>query len=174
MSAGATCPGCGLPGADEGPTPPHLAASAECWAIYRTIVASEYRDPERWVVRSLTLDAYGAQHPGGTSRQATEATGAHLIGLCLALERGLDSAQVGEVRSAATDRLAPGMTWLTPPSAPATDTVGGVVKAPTPAEHRARVQRWATAVWESWHLHHDTIRHWIDWLYAASPPTLAR
>jgi len=175
VTAEEACPGCGLRGnSSDGPTPPHLSASAHCWATYRTVVAAEYRDPDRWVVRALTLDAYAAQHPGGPSRQATAATGVHLIGLCLALERGLDSAQVGTVRAAATERLAQGMTWLEPPTAPAAVTVAGIASARSADEHRAEVRAWATAVWDSWQPHHDTVRHWIDWLYAASPPTLAR
>ena len=175
MTDGHTCPGCGLPGgAHDGPSPPDLAASALCWATYKTVLASEYRDPQRWDVRSLTLDAYGAQHPGGRSRRATEATGTHLIGLCVALERDLDSFQVGRIRAAASDRLGPGMLWLPPPVESAPTGIATVAGAPTAEEHRARVRTWASAVWASWKPHHDTVRHWIDWLYAASPPTLAR
>jgi hypothetical protein len=122
----------------------------------------------------LTLDAYGAQHPGGRSRRATEATGLHLIGLCLALERNLDSAQIGSVRSAAADRLAQGMLWLPPPASRGATTITTVSAARTADEYRSRVQAWAAVVWDSWQHHHDTVRHWIDWLYAASPPTLAR
>ncbi len=175
MTVDDICPSCGLPGTGHGgPPPSHIAASAYCWATYRAVLASEYRDPDRWNVRSLTLDAYSAQHPGGRSRRATEATGAHLIGLCVALERNLDSAQVGSVRAAAADRLGPGIVWLAPPTGPASTTIATIAGASTAEEHHARVRAWATAVWASWQEHHETVRHWIDWLYAASPPTLAR
>ena len=175
MTVDGHCPSCGLSGTgDDRPPPSHIVASAHCWATYRAVVASEYRDSDRWGVRSLTLDAYAAQHAGGRSRQATEATGAHLSGLCVALERDLASAQVGSVRAAAADRLGPGMIWLAPPTGPASATIATVAAAPDADEHCARVRDWAAAVWGSWEQHHDTVRHWIDWLYAASPPTLAR
>lgn len=168
-----TCPLCRrIDPITESATPTHLATTAVCWAHYRRTVAREYRDPERWTLRGLTRDAYGAQHAGGRSRSAVAATGVHLIGLSLALDRGLDAEGVGTVRAAAVDRLSEGLSWLEPPTSVVEPSIQQVAEAEDIDQYSELVQRWAAEVWAAWAPHHPTVRRWIDWLYAASPPHL--
>jgi hypothetical protein len=165
------CPGCGLirPPA-EGPTHAYIGASAGCWALFTEVSAREYGDPERWAVHPLTVDAYAVQHPGTPSRRAIQSVGVHLITLCLVLERDLPLEKASRIRAAAADRLASGMTWLEPPEPSAASTIADVAAAADAAGHRAAVRSWAQEVWVSWAPHHETVRKWIDWLVAASPP----
>jgi hypothetical protein len=140
-------------------------------------VAAEYAERDRWTVRPLTLDAYVAQHTGLRTRDAVGTVGVHLLGLAGVIGRGLTLERAKRVRSAARDRLTGGFTWLEPPQAPAHLTIEHLSEPEgghrSPDEYEARARDWATAVWDSWAPHHDTIDRWIDWLVAASPPDLA-
>jgi hypothetical protein len=174
VSAEEACPGCGLVRpSDRDASHPELRTSPGCWELYTRVMAAEYADPARWPIRGLTLDAYAVQHGGGRSRPAVARVGVHLVSLALVVERGLSLERAARVRSAATDRLTGGFTWLEPPPEPARLTIGDVVEAPDAAAHQARVREWAAAVWENWAPHHETVHRWIDWLVAASPPDLA-
>ncbi len=171
--APSNCPLCGrLDDSDVGVSPPHLTTRPACWAHYRRMVGQQYRDPARWELRGLTRDAYGAQHAGGRSRAAVSATGIHLIGLSLSLDRGLDTDDVGTVRAAAIDRLSEGLTWLQPPTAVIHPSIEALAEVDALDAYSTVARRWAEAVWSAWERHHPTVRRWIDWLYAASPPHL--
>lgn len=158
MSQGEICPACGL---------------ANCRSVYAGLLAAQYADPERWPLQGLTVSAYAAQHPGEPSLRAARTVGTHLVVLASVAERGLDPDRVTRVRSAAEERLTEGMTWLEPPPAGAGSTVAAPAGAPDAETHRQRVVEWAGEVWASWADHHDTVRRWVDWLVAASPPDFA-
>lgn len=173
MSEPAPCPGCGLihPPAD-GPTHATMGASPGCWSLFSEVMGREYADPERWPVHALSVDAYGAQHPGPPSTKAARVLGAHLMGLALVIERGLPVERGARMRKTIVDRLGDGLTWLQPPAIPAELTIAHVAGATDAADHRERVRAWAVDVWRTWTPHHDTVNRWLDWLAAASPPGL--
>lgn len=171
MTEAAPCPGCGLVrGPDDGPTHASMASSPGCWALFTEVMAREYSDPGRWPIHALTVDAYGAQHPGAPSSKAARSVGAHLIGLGLVLERGLSPERGARIRTTVLDRLGEGLTWLQPPVAVGGLTIAHVWEAGDVDDHRRRVREWAEDVWRAWGPHHDTVRRRLDWLAAASPP----
>ncbi len=147
-----------------------MASSPGCWALFTEVMAREYSDAERWSIHALTVDAYGAQHPGAPSLKAARTVGAHLIRLGLVLERGLAPERGARIRTTVLDRLGEGLTWLQPPAAVDVLTIDHVSEAAEAGDHRRRVREWAEDVWRAWGPHHETIRRRLDWLAAASPP----
>ena len=83
------CPGCGLelpPGKRTYGRKFH--ASAECWSVFEEVLAAEFQNPVLFgQVHQLTVDAYAVQHAGG--RHPDKSVCIHLVGLYLALERGV-------------------------------------------------------------------------------------
>jgi hypothetical protein len=82
------CPGCGLELPDEGNSGDgRLNASAACWRLYGEVTGYELSHlVELGSLHQLTVDAYGAQHPGPNVPSIGVAFG--LIGLSLALNWG--------------------------------------------------------------------------------------
>lgn len=155
------CPGCGavLPtgGAEA---PPHIGASPGCWSVYGDVVAREQGEWGNSPVQRLTVDTYAAQHPGTErSRRVIAATAAHLIGVYLWVERGVEARRVAHAIGRAVENPE-GFAWLEPPPAGGALTILDVVDAADERDHVARVERWARSVWESWSDHHETIRRW--------------
>lgn len=165
------CPGCGLTlPAAEGPTHDTMQASPGCWATFTEVLAREYRDPERWAVHALTMNAYAAQHPGKPSVKNARLIGGNLLGLALVLERGLPAEEAARKQSTILDRLGDGLQWLAPPELSTAPTVAEVAQTSDAESHITAVHTWARGVWQQWRDHHDTVRRWLDWLEAASPP----
>jgi hypothetical protein len=154
------CPGCGVALDDPGNVaPPHTAASAGCWGVYGDILAREYGEWSYPAIHRLTLDAYGAQHPGERSSKSAQALAAHLLALHLALERGIEPKRIpAEIGRLVADPSA--LRWLEPPEHRGQRTVLDVAGARNLREHTSRVEWWARSVWESWSDHHETIRGW--------------
>ena len=160
--AASRCPGCGAVfAARGGATHPYIGASPECWAVYGEVLAAEYVDASRRGVHRLTVDAYAVQHPGEPARRPARSVAIHLIGLCLALDRGYSSDAVGPAVDGIVARLE-AFHWLEPPPFRGLTTVRDVVGAPTADEHRRRVEAWARDVWATWSPHHEVVRGWLD------------
>jgi hypothetical protein len=101
------CPGCGaLVLAADGPTHPYYDKAPGCWALYGEVLAREYSDFRFGRVHHLTVDAYAAQHPGQPERRTIKSVAVHLIGLHLALERGVAPSVLMGARQAAAERSA--------------------------------------------------------------------
>jgi hypothetical protein len=159
-AAASPCPGCGAVIPDPGNVaPPHDGTSPGCWALYGDILAREYGEWSYPAIHRLTLDAYGAQHPGEPSPKSIQAMAVHLIALHLSLERSIPARRVpAEIGRLVVDPTV--FRWLEPPPAAGQRTVLDVAGASTLREHQARVQWWARSVWEAWSDHHDVIRRW--------------
>lgn len=133
--------------------------TAGCWELFQEVLALEYSDPAYGAVNLLTVDAHALQHPEdhGIKNKAF-----HLIRLCWLVEHGGDP------------RIGQGPRWLQthfdghrePPDLEAPVdrgrvTVADVFGAGSPEEHAARVQRWASSVWQAWSAYHDWAREWL-------------
>lgn len=130
-------------------------ASAECWSVFEEVLASEFQNAVLFgQVHQLTVDTYAVQHAGG--RHPDKSVCIHLVGLHLALERGVTPAAVPRQ----LQRLACRATWprLDPPEERASLTVRDVALAGSRHAHATRVRKWAAGVWQAWAPHHQVAR----------------
>jgi hypothetical protein len=157
----AACPGCGaLVPLVEGPTHAYYGEAPGCWALYGEVLAREYGDFRFGRVHHLTVDAYAAQHPGLPERRTIQSVAVHLIGLHLALERGVAPGDLVRARRAAADRSAQ-FRWLEPPVSRGDVTVRDVHAAgDDPDAHGRLVRAWASGAWQAWAPYHAQIRAW--------------
>lgn len=150
------CPGCGLAQPPrEFPYDGYYHASRECWAVYTEVLAREYEDALLFGrVHQLTVDAYAVQHAGGPHPDKSVAV--HLVGLHLALDRGL---ALGAIPPRLQQLVARVATWphFAPPAERAALTIQGVALANDAESHAACVRAWSEAVWRSWSAHHAAI-----------------
>ncbi len=161
-----TCPGCGTRLADrsDAPDPGPRRASPACLALAAEVAAREFEHPAilaRW--HQMTVDAYAAQHVGPDAPSIGPAFA--LIGLYLAVERGLGGPQV---RDAHHFLATPKREWprFEPPLTAWPVTVRDVAAAGGPEAHAQAVQRWGASVWEAWRAAHDEVRGLTDPLLA--------
>jgi hypothetical protein len=155
------CPGCGLAGASDGQTDPYGGASPACWAIFQQVLVRDYGEFQYPAVHPQIVDAYMAQHPGYATAAGRRSVAVHLVGLCLAVERGLDQAHVRRIMTS----VFPGKPDLAP-LAPVPDlreiTVASMTGATDLEDHAARARTWAEAVWRAWIPFHARVRAWAD------------
>ena len=146
--------------AAEGGTSEYYGEHPACWALFGEVLAREYSDYRFAAVHRLTVDAYAAQHPGKPERRTIKSVAVHLIGLHLALERGVSSIDAVQTLQSAADRSAE-YHWLVPPSSFGDLTVVYVHGAGgDPELHKQRVQEWAGHTWRAWAAHHAQVRAW--------------
>jgi hypothetical protein len=106
-------------------------------------------------IHQHAVDAYAAQHAGGTTRNITIAFG--LIGLYLALEKGYTGKQVQQAHMQIAE-VRKDWPRLEPPSQPAAINLTDVLKAPDGEGKDTMIRRWMAAVWESWADRQEWIR----------------
>ena len=158
--AATTCPGCGLVAPDHGePAPAEHRASAACSAAYGQVLARSYTDPACRRVHQMVVDAYAAQHAGGTTRRQVQTVALCLMTLCLFVEDDVDITE-GPALHKAMVAHRPDFTWLAPPPRPGLLTVADVLTAESPTEHCRVVREWGAQVWQAWSPHHATVRAW--------------
>ncbi len=154
------CPGCGLITWETGgPAPAELIASPACYRLYGELLARDYSDPNYRRVHQMNVDAYAAQHAGGSSRREVQMVGLCLVTLCLFCDHGIDPAE-GPALHKQMVAHRPDLTPLAPPPQHGLMTVADVLTARDAAEHERLVRQWACQVWQAWSPHHATIREW--------------
>lgn len=154
------CLGCGLTVPEVGgPVPAGHVTSPACYQLYGELLARDYSDSDYRRVHQMIVDAYAAQHAGGTGRREVQTVGLCLMTLCLFCEDGVDPAQGPALHRRMVARR-PDFTWLEPPDQHHLMTVADVLTARTAVEHENLARRWACQVWRAWVKHHDTIREW--------------
>ena len=142
------CPCCGLHlPAGNGYLPNHCDASPECLQVYSDLLCYTVAKQDEEFIHQHAVDAYAAQHAGGTTRNITVAFG--LIGLYLALEKGYTGKQVQRAHMQIAKRR---KVWprLEPPRQRAGVTVMDVLKVQDGMAKDAMIRQWMAAVWESW------------------------
>jgi hypothetical protein len=150
------CPGCGLCLPDHHWDPPNrFNASGECWQRFSDLSCSTVTRQDAEFIHQHAVDAYAAQHSGGTTRNITVAFG--LIGLYLALEKGYTGRQV-QLAHMHIARIQKNWPHMEPPVKPAGITVMDVPGAGTDAEKDAMIRRWMVAVWASWEDRKEWVR----------------
>ena len=164
MAAATICPGCvaQLP-ASNWEKDPNQNYSPECWQRYGEVTGFELNHLELLRLHQITVDTYGAQHVTGEGRGIRAAYS--LVGLHLALDRGLTGVQV---RSPHQRMGKPDNTWpsFIRPADPGGITVVDVANAGMQVDsvsgHAASIERWATAVWHAWTAHHADVSALTD------------
>lgn len=150
------CPGCGFrsPSLDF-PAHPFVECSPECWSYYAGLMAYEHENKDFLnSFNQLTMDAYSAQHPGGSIPDA--GLDMHLVALYLTFELLLAPADLPPMRV----RMATGITdWphLERPMYLGAITASDFVEVETIEEYFELAVRWAYAVWQAWAPHHGAI-----------------
>jgi hypothetical protein len=140
------CPGCGLVHPNTHCDPPHrFNASGECWQLFSDLSATTVARQDPGFIHQHFVDAYGAQHAGGTTRNITVAFG--LIWLYLALEMGYTGRQV-QLAHMQIAKIPKDLTRLDPPAQPAGITVRDVLEGDSDSD--ATIRQWMAAVWASW------------------------
>jgi len=143
-----------------------LHASPECWHAYGQVTTFATQYPELVALHQVTLDTYGAQHPGSPTAPIFVAYS--LAGLYLALDVKLDPPAVRTVHQ----RMGKPQPWWpdfsTPPARSAL-TIADVLRegagAGSVTGHAAAVQRWSGDVWRSWAPRHDDVAGLLDRLF---------
>lgn len=160
------CPGCGLVLPEhDGPTHEYIGASAACWKLYGELLADEYGRFGMPPEHKFTVDAYAVQHPGVDERRSRQSVAAHLIRLCLMLERDRDVPFATRLMSRATGGAFQ-LPWFGIATPIGTLTVADMIGAPDVDEHKRRVRAWAEDVWAAYGEHRELVRKWCDRLEA--------
>lgn len=107
----------------------------------------------------MIVDAYAAQHAGGTSRREVQSVALCLMTLCLFIENDVDPAQGPALHKQMVVHR-PNFVWLAPPKQLGSMTVADVLIARDKDEHCLLVRAWGNQVWQAWATHHATIRAW--------------
>lgn len=131
-----------------------------CKAVFEAVCATEYGDPRYGAVHLLTVDAYTLQH---SAERGPRSNAFHLMRLCRLIEHGDDPAigrRPPRARGKAFEEHYRGFPYLAPPAEPGALTISDVYGTSGPAEHAARVRRYAEAVWQAWAAHHAWARQW--------------
>lgn len=159
------CPGCYAQLVPvDGPTHRYIGASAACWDLYTRMLAGD--PPLTPGARvSLLVDAYAAQHPGGSSPQATQSAAIHLVVLEAVLARRFPIEHVVDLRVAAVEvgRERGGYPKLDPVPSTWEITIGDVASPHDVTERSSRFGRYVESVWRGWvDLHGDEVADWCS------------
>ena len=131
----------------DGPRHSYFNNTGGCWAAFGEVIAREYTTPALFEVHTLNVDTYAAQHPGGAHPDKSVAI--HLVGLYLALERGVPATEVPRNHKRLADSL---RTWphFEPPAQLGRVRAIDVARARTAESHLAASRAWARSVWDAW------------------------
>lgn len=147
------CPGCHLklPNAHLEPNPLHHA-SGECWALYGELSAYNFERAELSFLAQLAVDAYGAQHVGGSSRPITAAFS--LLGMYLVHERNFTGRQVQLAHMKLGQSK---FSWpkFEPPDQRKALTVADVMRVEAGVNRDQRIHDWSKSVWDQWVQYHQ-------------------
>ena len=156
------CPGCGLclPNQNKD-SPDRCNASSECLQAYSDLMCYTAAKQDLKFIHQHAVDAYAAQHAGGTTRNITIAFG--LIGLYLALEKGYTGKQVQQAHMRIA-KIRKDWPRLEPTGRPASLTVIDVLKTPDGSEKDIMIRLWMAGVWESWADRQQWVRETTDGL----------
>ena len=159
---GNPCPGCGstVPAVD-GPTDPYGGASPGCWALFQRVTIRDYGEFRYPQAHRLIVDAYMSQHPGYATPAGRRSVVVHLVGLCLALERGVAGRAVGQIMACVfPDKgdIAP----LEPVPPLGELTVASLLDGTDLGSHARLARTWAEAVWRAWTPFHSAVCEWAD------------
>lgn len=150
------CPGCGakLPG-DKLIIADRYHASEACWELFGELSAYEIEVSDFRFLHQYSVDAYGAQHTGDSTRNIT--TVFSLVGLYLAIEKGYTGRQVQLTHMELAKQK---VQWprLSSPVSHNEVTVNDVMQAEPGKARDAMQRKWMEAVWKEWSEHHEWVR----------------
>src|SRR5262245_4109853 len=127
--------------------------------------ARHFTDATYFGVHRLFVDVYALQHPDRYCA-SFKSLAAHLAHVCWSLEHGGTRALPSEPIRTWVERH-PHLRKPPLPNARGSLTVADV-RAATPAQHQADVDRWARATWAAYADLHDLARAWVRDAYDRS------
>ncbi len=152
------CPGCGLQLTRKSIDSSKIYnASGECFELYGELSSYTLTEANQEFIHQYIVDAYGAQHSGGITKNIT--TIYALIGLCLMIDHGLTGKQIQKVHMRMPKRK-----WdkLDAPTDYRWMTIKDVLQEKNSSERKALIRQWAISVWESWKRYHGYVRNLAD------------
>ncbi len=153
MRSDIICPGCKLKLKNENLlTSERFNASGECFKLFTNLCGFTLSNNDEQFIHQLIVDAYGAQHAGGCTKNITVIFA--LIGLCLVVEYNYTGRQVQLVHM-----KVPKQKWppLELPYKKALITVKDVLEAPTYLQKEILIYKWVRSVLDSWAEQHNYI-----------------
>ncbi|MED1876957.1 DUF5946 family protein [Brevibacillus borstelensis] len=150
-------PGCGVNLPDQNLDPSdRYNASGECRSLYNELSAYFMMNPDITFKAQHAVDAYGAQHSGGITKNITNAFS--LIGLYLTIEHGYTGRQVQLAHMELAKKT---IQWptLDLPTKHYSLTVADVLKAEKESNRKEMLMKWAKHVWDTWERHHEWTRN---------------
>ena len=135
-----------------------MAGAPDCANLRDRLLARDFEQPALYFRKHrLAVDSYCVQHSPYV--KSAKSLAAHLCGLCVALERANDHAQL--------DRL---QRWLsTNPPLEKPDlpvhrgelTIAHVSGIDDPVAYGVAVDEWARSAWQAYAAHHELARRWL-------------
>jgi hypothetical protein len=155
------CVGCGshFPPSD-GPIHRYMTSSPGCWEAFGEILQRFYRDDAAADAHRISVDTYAVQHPGTPSPQAIQSVTGHLINLCLMFEYKVSDPEWRRGIIKTVTRYSDQFVWLEPPMQNGTITVADMLPLTDILALQQQSIKWASSIWDAWHLHHPLIRQW--------------
>ena len=130
----------------------------DCAALRDLLLARDFEQPALYFGKHrLAVDSYCVQHSSYV--KSAKSLAAHLCGLCVALERDNDHAQLERLQR-----------WLSTnppldkPNLPAHRgalTIAHVSDIDDPVVYGVAVGEWACSAWEAYAAHHELARRWL-------------
>jgi len=158
MKSDVLCPGCRLLFKSENLlSSERFNASGECYKLFNKLSAYTLSNSDERFIHQLIVDAYGAQHAGGCTKNITVIFA--LIGLCLVIEHNYTGRQVQLFHMKIPKQHWP---YLEPPKSSASIKINDVVNAKTNIQKELLIRKWVNAVWNSWVEQHKYIRRIVN------------
>jgi hypothetical protein len=139
-----------------------------CAAMFQAVLEREYSDPAFGEAHLFTVDAYVLQH---SEEHGPRSNAFHLMRLCWLVEHG-GNPSIRQLRRGggasydAREEAYRHFPFLEPPASRGELSVGSVLTAQTPGEHKARARAWGQSVWEAWSAHHAWARAEVqEWFH---------
>lgn len=139
----------------------YFHASPECWTVFGEVLAAEYSNAVLFgQVHQITVDAYAAQHAGGS--HPAKSVGIHLSGLYLVFVKDVRPMAVAPMLHEIANSVS---VWpeFPPPAAPASRTILDVALCAGDWETHVRTAReWGLDVWRSWQPQHHAVHELVQ------------
>jgi hypothetical protein len=163
------CPGCALdmprrPGALN---TSYYHTSPECWTVFGEVLAAEYSNAVLFgQVHQITVDAYPAQHAGGS--HPDKSVGIHLSGLYLVFVKDVRPMAVAPMLHEIASSISAWPEFQRPAAAASHTILDVALGAGDWETHVNTVREWGLDVWRSWQPQHRVVHEIVQRVIGSS------